>query len=69
MYSSCLRAHLKEKLELVEPPYKEFIKRVGESQAVAERTKVEEKEEEEKNLKHRQFLAESKDQNKMVREV
>ena len=64
--SSHLRAHLKEQLELVELPQKLFVKSVGESIAVAEKMKAEEEQEQEKNRKHRQFLSEFKDTNKMV---
>ena len=50
----------------MEPPHKQFVKRVGESQAVAEKTRMEEAEERERNAKHRQFLSTFKDTNKMV---
>ena len=65
-HSSHLRGCLKEQLELVEPPHKQFIKRVGESRAIRERTKLEELREEEKGKQHRHFLSKFKDTNKMV---
>ena len=64
--SSHLRAHLKQQLSLMEPPHKQFVKRVGESQAISERTRLEEALERDRALKHRQFLAEFKTGNKQV---
>lgn len=69
LYSSYLRAQLKAQLELIEPPQKEFVKRVGESIAVAEKTRMEELQEQERNLKHRRFLSGFKNVNKRVRLV
>jgi hypothetical protein len=63
-----LRAHLKGQLEQIEPPQKMFVKRVGESRAVAEKTRKEEREEQERNRRHREFLSRFKDENKMVRQ-
>lgn len=51
----------------MEPPQKVFVKRVGESMAVAEKTRMEELQEQERNLKHREFLSRFKDGNKKVR--
>lgn len=43
------------------------MKRVGESQAVAEKTRLEEEQERERNIRRKQFLSTFKDTNKMVR--
>ena len=65
--SSHLRACLKEQLAQVEPPHKQFVKQVGESQAVAEQTRREEEREQQRQAKHRAFLSEFRDSNKQVR--
>ena len=65
--SSHLRAHLKSQLEQLEPPQKVFVRRVGESIAVGEKTRKEELQERERHRRHREFLSRFKDGNKMVR--
>lgn len=67
--NSHLRTHLKQQLELVEPAHRLFVKRVGESRAIAERTRREELQEKEQERQHRLLLSEFKDTNKMLIEV
>ena len=64
--SSVVRAKLKEQLELWEPPQKQFVKRVGETLEMAERTRQEESRERDRDAKHRQFLCGFKETNKVV---
>ncbi len=54
-----------KKLHFV-PPQKQFVKLVGESLAVMEKTRLEEIEEQDQIMKHRRFLSGFKDNNKMV---
>ena len=61
-----MRAYLKKQLESIEPHHIQFVKKVAESQEIAERTRMEEIKEKEKNLKHKEFLSRFMKDNKMV---